>query len=417
MHVFAALRGPALCACLFALLGATPAAGISLRDVTSISIDASVGGLGPGRSSVSSIDRRDRLFVRNDGVAIPAESVAAFLDVLERPPSQAFAFERTGFDRAYLASFLFNGEQYLDESRSLPDAVAAFEAAYFDTNAFDRSFSPIFNARRFGMITDYSPRLTVVVTAGKRSVLIGSSSQLPMMIPLTISEGGSEWTTCDAALPRAIANLAPSDATSMLDLNGAHAIMRWASDVARGPAVTAVVVREGVAPREAQKMAEAMGLRIDYRLVDDDREWNGFAWQADRPLVRYAFSDHRRGSPATLRELLAQSKSALETLRRVGWINAGLAASPPQTFALEEAYFRVLATVRSLSKSGHGAIAAYLKKNTNDAAFLTMSGPASWASGRWFLLPNGDMILYTPDEGATPYPFGLVVHSDGSVSE
>jgi hypothetical protein len=387
-----------------------PLAPISLDSVRQIQVRTSLDGV-----------RYDATVTHQDGGfrggGASEEDVDNFLEALQRAPALQFDISHAGLDRAYMLSRLDESEGNLQQARSLPAVRAAFEASYFDLAAFYRSLSGRwFNPCSVITISDYQPALSVAIVAGDRHIEISSRSQAPFMLPLWISDERGERPTFDAALAIAIGRLMPRWVGLRNILLDENAASTWGSTIAESASVRDAIARTAVTDRRAQVIAASLGLSIDYDISADGAHWKGDVWMPRWPRVHYAVDTTMRSSESAFTIALSRPQAALRAVRRSHWLAQALEAAPDAVVELADGSAWRSSVVRDLYRLDRVAVADRLGADTLPPTVVTVRrGTGDWS--RWFLLENGDMILYDFNPGATAFHFGRAWYERAPVVE
>jgi hypothetical protein len=376
-----------------------PLAPISIDSVREIQIRTNFDGL----RYDATITHQDGAF---SGAAATGEDVASLLKVLQRSPTMQFDISHAGLDRAYMLSRLDEAEGNLHEARSLPAARAAFEASYFDLAAFYRSLG----GREFDpcsviTISDYQPELSVVIVTADRHIKIWSRSQKAFLLPLWISDERGERPTFDAALAVAIGRLMPRWVAFRKILLDENAASTWGSTIAGSESVRDAIARAAVSDRRAQVIAASLGLSIDYGISADGAYWKGNVWSPQWPRFRYVVDTTIRSSEAAFTISLSGPQAALQAVRRSRWLASALAESPDAVVELSDGSAWAVGVVRDLYRLDLVTAGDRLAANVLPATVVTVRrGTGDWS--RWFLLDDGDMMLYDFNPGTTAFHFG-----------
>jgi hypothetical protein len=225
------------------------------------------------------------------------------------------------------------------------------------------------------------------------------------MLPLWISDESGERPTFDVALAMAIGRLMPPWVALRRVLLDENAASNWGSTIAGSASVRDAIVRSGVTDQRAQAIAAAMGLSIDYGNTTDAAHWKGDVWLPRWPRIRYAVDATMRSSEAAFSISLSRPQAALQAVRRSHWLDSALEETPDAVVELTDGSAWGSNVVRDLYRLDRVTAADRLAANTLPATVVTVRrGTDDWS--RWFLLEDGDMILYDFNPGKAAFHFG-----------
>jgi hypothetical protein len=389
-----------VCAATFLLcIGTGERPTVNAPQVTSIAIRASVGGLGPGANYQTTITPRLGWFERTDGTRVSTEAVTAFVEALSQPPAATFDFGGMAIDAGRLrAEEPGMAENALGDARFIPSAASAFSNSFLDAKAFDDWYARSWLLPKI-IINDYYPQLQVDVTEPTGVIRISSGSQQPYCVPFAIERNGSVVHTWEPTLSRAIAGLLPAEAVLRSELNGDSIVSKWADNLARGPAVTDAIGRDGVACDTAQKLALSLDTLVVQCKVDRGF-WNGFVSLRGTPGIRYLIYEERQTSPDRFLALLREQRIALLTVGDSVVLTAILGrlhgyAIEVQSGARQDSGYSGL-----MNRNGYVHMAKRLRAELKSSTLARFVGIKDGnIAATWFLFPNGDTLLVQADAG------------------
>lgn len=214
------------------LLAAGPApspAPIDPAAIDTVSIDITIGALGPG-AAFHAVYRRHGAgeLVSQTGATISQTDLASFVSVLNGPLQAAFDLSRSAIQPPLLAKYIdFLEQGFLGPHRADPKIDAAFRKTYLDYPLLQQRCGKAMRMQLF--MTDYYPHLKLVASSNDRTLVsIVGSSQREFFVPVFVTRNGVEEKTSDPLLTDWIAALLPKGAPLQAVMYGNDVLFNWA---------------------------------------------------------------------------------------------------------------------------------------------------------------------------------------------